>query len=179
MNMKPNGCSQERIDDFLNSSSVTLDAHDLFAHLDACEACRQHMEFRAAQREFWTDAVELLKPNEFDLASSSVYSAATKRSQQPTPDATIQRVIDSLAPTDDPNRIGRLGGYEVTGVVGHGGMGVVLKAIDPALDRVVAIKVMAPHLANNATARKRFFREAKAAATVLHPNVISDSLRFL
>ena len=51
-------------------------------------------------------------------------------------------------------------------------MGVVLKAVDPSLDRVVAIKVMAPHLANNATARKRFSREAKAAAAVLHPNVI-------
>ena len=51
-------------------------------------------------------------------------------------------------------------------------MGVVLKAVDPALDRTVAIKVMAPHLANNGTARKRFAQVAKAAAAVLHPNVI-------
>jgi serine/threonine protein kinase len=127
---------------------------------------------KAAERQYWTDAEELLKPNELDSAVSFIYSAETNRARHPEPDATIQRVIDSLAPTDDPNRIGRLAGYEVTGIIGLGGMGVVLKAIDTALDRVVAIKVMAPHLANNATARKRFSREAKAAATVLHPNVI-------
>jgi serine/threonine protein kinase len=172
MNMRNNGCNQQRIEDFLNSRSVTLDEPELLAHLDSCEDCRKQMELKAAEREYWSDAEELLKPKEFDNAVSSIYSTATGRSRHPTPDATIQCVIDSLAPTDDPNRIGRLAGYEVTGVIGLGGMGVVLKAIDPALDRVVAIKVMAPHLANNATARKRFSREAKAAATVLHPNVI-------
>ena len=51
-------------------------------------------------------------------------------------------------------------------------MGVVLKGIDASLDRVVAIKVMAPRLANNELARQRFAREAKAAAAVHHPNVI-------
>ena len=52
-------------------------------------------------------------------------------------------------------------------------MGVVLKAIDKSLDRVVAIKVLAPHLAASGSARKRFAREAKAAAAVLHSNVIA------
>ena len=69
--------------------------------------------------------------------------------------------------------LGRLGGYEVSGVVGAGGMGVVLKAVDKSLDRTVAIKVLAPHLATSGAARKRFAREAKAAAAVLHPNVIA------
>ena len=69
--------------------------------------------------------------------------------------------------------LGRMGGYEVSGVVGSGGMGVVLKAVDRSLDRVVAIKVLAPHLAATGAARKRFAREAKAAAAVLHPNVIA------
>ena len=52
-------------------------------------------------------------------------------------------------------------------------MGVVLKASDQSLDRTVAIKVLAPHLASSGAARKRFAREAKAAAAVLHPNVIA------
>ncbi len=82
-------------------------------------------------------------------------------------------VLDSLGPTDDPESLGRIGGYEVIGVVGAGGMGVVLKAHDRSLDRIVAIKVMAPHLASSGSARKRFAREAKAAAAVLHPNVIA------
>ena len=83
-----------------------------------------------------------------------------------------QNVIDSLAPSEDPRMLGRLGNYEVSGVVGAGAMGVVLKATDPSLDRAIAIKVLSPHLASSGAARKRFAREAKAAAAVLHSNVI-------
>ena len=68
--------------------------------------------------------------------------------------------------------LGRLGTYEVVGVIGSGGMGVVLKAFDSALNRYVAIKVLAPHLGSSGAARKRFSREAQAAAAVVHDNVI-------
>lgn len=81
-------------------------------------------------------------------------------------------VLNQLDSSEYPNHLGRLGTYEVTGVIGVGGMGVVLKAMDPSLDRVVAVKVMSPRLSHNENARKRFAREAKAAAAVLHPNVI-------
>jgi serine/threonine protein kinase len=52
-------------------------------------------------------------------------------------------------------------------------MGVVLKAHDPRLNRVVAIKVLSPALASNAAARKRFLREAQAAAAVTHDHVVA------
>src|SRR5437899_12585380 len=52
-------------------------------------------------------------------------------------------------------------------------MGIVLKAMDESLDRVVAIKVLSPHYAANATARKRFVREAKAVAAVTHEHVVT------
>ena len=68
--------------------------------------------------------------------------------------------------------LGRWGTYEVVGVVGTGGMGVVLKALDAALNRYVAIKVLAPHLGSSGAARKRFSREAQASAAVVHDNVI-------
>ena len=51
-------------------------------------------------------------------------------------------------------------------------MGVVFKGFDRELNRSVAIKFLAPHLAHSGTARKRFEREARAAAAVVHPNVI-------
>jgi WD40 repeat protein len=80
--------------------------------------------------------------------------------------------LDFLTPSQKPGSLGRLGHYEVLEVVGQGGMGVVLRAFDEVLHRVVAIKVMAPHLATNATARKRFIREAQAAAAVRDEHVV-------
>src|SRR5262249_54877775 len=68
--------------------------------------------------------------------------------------------------------LGRIGHYHVLAVNGRGGMGMVLKAFDKELQRVVAIKVMAPHLAATGMARKRFRREAQAAAAVRDEHVI-------
>lgn len=81
--------------------------------------------------------------------------------------------LDFLAPAEDPHSLGRIGGYSVTEIIGRGGMGIVLKARDASLDRVVAIKVLAPELASNATARKRFLREARTAAAVTHQHIVT------
>jgi serine/threonine protein kinase/WD40 repeat protein len=78
-----------------------------------------------------------------------------------------------LCPTDQPGLLGTLGNYEVQEVIGQGGMGVVLKAYEPALCRQVAIKVLSPPLAGSATARRRFRREAQAAAAVCHDHVVA------
>src|SRR5215831_13759967 len=64
-----------------------------------------------------------------------------------------------------------LGKYHITTVLGQGAMGVVLKARDPMIERDVAIKVLADHLAADATALGRFLAEAKAAGKINHPNV--------
>ncbi len=81
--------------------------------------------------------------------------------------------LDFLTPSDKPGSLGRLGHYEVQEVVGRGGMGVVLRAFDETLHRVVAVKVMAPQLATAATARRRFAREARAAAAVRDEHVVN------
>ena len=168
--MKTNQCEQQRIDAFLQSESVWIET-DLAEHLEKCDHCRDYMSAQTADPDQWTEARELLRPSEFDVAGTTEFSVGghvrTYATSRP-----IQAVLDLLAPSDDPQRLGRLGHYEISGVVGAGGMGVVLKAIDPSLDRVVALKVLAPHFTNNDTARRRFAREAKAAAAVLHPNVI-------
>src|SRR5262249_57581566 len=62
--------------------------------------------------------------------------------------------------------------YEVLEVVGRGGTGVVLRARDTKLLRVVAVKALAPPLAASGTARRRFVREARAAAAVRDEHVI-------
>jgi hypothetical protein len=100
-------------------------------------------------------AIDELKDNPADLGPDDEFS------------------LDFLSPSDRPECLGRLGPYEVSESVGRGGMGVVLKALDPSLNRVVAIKVMTPQLATSGAARRRFAREARAAAAVSHEHVVT------
>jgi predicted Ser/Thr protein kinase len=63
-------------------------------------------------------------------------------------------------------------GYRIEGIAGRGGMGVVYRARDEGLDRVVALKFIAPELASAPGFRERFTAESKTAASLDHPNVI-------
>jgi serine/threonine protein kinase len=99
--------------------------------------------------------------------------AAVPPAKLKDPAATQAESLQYLQPPDKPGSLGRLGHYDVQAIVGHGGMGVVLKAFDDKLHRVVAIKVMAVEWAANATARQRFIREARAAAAICHEHVVT------
>jgi serine/threonine-protein kinase len=69
--------------------------------------------------------------------------------------------------------IGRnIGRYRILEELGSGGMSVVYKGLDTALDREVAVKVLHPHLANKSESRRRLAREAKAVARLHHPNIL-------
>ena len=61
--------------------------------------------------------------------------------------------------------------FVILGDVARGGMGIVYRALDPALDRLVALKVLAPPLADDAVSRQRFNREATAVSRLKHPNL--------
>ena len=65
-----------------------------------------------------------------------------------------------------------LGGYRVDALIARGGMGVVYRATHLALDRPVALKVIARHLADDEAFRERFLRESRLAARLDHPNVV-------
>ena len=77
-----------------------------------------------------------------------------------------------LSPASHPELLGRIGRYDVERLIGSGGMGVVFKAHDSELNRPVAIKILAPYLSSSGPARKRFAREARAAAAVVHEHVV-------
>ena len=63
-------------------------------------------------------------------------------------------------------------GHRIESLVGRGGMGMVYRAVQLELERVVALKVIAPELLDDDDVRTRFLAEARAAASVDHPNVI-------
>ncbi|HEY6338144.1 MAG TPA: protein kinase [Candidatus Sulfotelmatobacter sp.] len=69
-----------------------------------------------------------------------------------------------------PKKIGK---YDVVDVIGKGGMGIVYRAKDPFLDRMVAIKIMTISYADSPDLLERFYREAKATAHLQHPNIVT------
>ncbi len=88
-------------------------------------------------------------------------------------DEDEEDALDFLEPTTKPGSLGRLSHYEVLEILGRGGFGTVVKAFDEKLHRMVAIKIMARGLAATSPARKRFLREARAAAAIRHENVVN------
>jgi len=73
----------------------------------------------------------------------------------------------------DPLIATTLGGCEIIELIGSGGMGLIYRARQLSLDRLVALKVLSPKLANNSIFVKRFQREARAISRVSHPNILA------
>jgi len=170
MNHDPTTCDPERIELFLQQRLSRAEQIAFELHLDDCEDCRRRLKATAASEEVWGGVEDFLRDQPLppdDLLSEDFGSATGENTS--SGQATI---LNLLAPTDDDRMLGRWGTYEVMGVVGTGGMGVVLKAFDAALNRYVAIKILAPHLGSSGSARRRFSREAQASAAVVHDNVI-------
>jgi serine/threonine protein kinase/regulation of enolase protein 1 (concanavalin A-like superfamily) len=80
--------------------------------------------------------------------------------------------LDYLQPSARPDSLGRIGHYEILEVLGKGGFGIVFRAFDETLQRVVAVKVLSAQIAATSPARKRFLREARSSAKVRHENVV-------
>jgi serine/threonine-protein kinase len=158
MNTRSSPCDPDRLqllaDDLLSAQEVA----ELEEHISDCPQCRVTLDGLAGG-DGWAEAVRhnlRAGPTEFE-----------------SPDDDGEWSLSFLAPSDWPDSLGRLGTYEIKGVLGRGGMGIVLKAFDPALNRNVAIKVLSAPLANCGAARRRFLREARAAAAVVHLHVVS------
>ena len=155
-------CNPTDVQRFLEGSLSESEQSAFEENLNQCDYCCSLLEESTADRSTWADVSKNLS------ASPELLTLTTKDCKK------LRDVsLDFLGPTDDPHMMGRFAGYEIAGVIGIGGMGIVLKGFDRPLNRFVAIKVLLPHFASSAAARKRFAREARAAAAVVHDNVIA------
>lgn len=167
MKSKTSLCDERTIQLFLAEQLGEEQQAEFERHLDVCEGCAAALRDATATQDEWADVCDSLQSADFPAASSGGIESSKPSRQRES------ACLSFLSATDDPHMLGRFAGYEIAGVIGYGGMGIVLKAFDAALHRFVAIKVLAPHLATSGAARKRFAREAQAAAAVTHDNVIA------
>ena len=147
---------------------------DLAAHLAECPACQTRLE-ELAGGSSWLETRAKAHAAAKQPVSDSLHQAmqALESRSDSAPLETASPVkLDFLQPWDQPGVLGRFGPYEVLEQVAAGGMGIVLKARDPGLNRIIALKILPPALAANSLARARFIREARAAAAVVHEHVV-------
>lgn len=153
----------------------------LAEHLNQCESCRDQLELMAADAEQWTSIRRtLLKESSSGHprlpAGPSNLSTHSGADDHDLLETGLLKpsdfIVEFLQPSDHADSIGRLGSIEIRQFIGQGAHGVVLKGYQPELNRLVAVKVLAPHLASVVAARKRFAREARATAAIVHPNVM-------
>jgi serine/threonine protein kinase len=134
-------------------------------------ACEGQPELRvrveSLLRSFDDPGSFMARPVSDELGATRIHLDSKERTNADVGD------LNFLEPCETPGRMGKLDAYEIMEVIGRGGMGVVLKALDTKLQRIVAIKVLAPQMATNSMAVKRFLREARAAAAVSHDHVIT------
>ena len=161
----------------------------LTEHISSCAGCQDRMESLAAGGDpLLTTVVRACRQERtpshsamwpalsavaLEVASTGDYSRNGDTPSGAEPVSAGDLDLKFLQATGDSTLIGRLGVFDIKRVVGRGGMGVVLQGYDPHLQRDVAVKVLDPQLADNEVARKRFCREARAAAAVTHDNLVA------
>src|SRR5262249_48030508 len=142
----------------------------------AAAAVRTHVDYCMGCQETLAEIRRSLGLAEPITRDAEQLAQTTDLPPQPHPRRPgLEDVLElpMLAPSTDPKVIGRIAAYEISGVLGRGGMGIVLDAFDTVLHRRVAIKVLSPQLATSQTAHRRFLREARAAAGINHVTVVT------
>ncbi len=139
-----------------------LTAHEragVAAHVAECSACKQEWGLDQESQDLHT-AAEVLD------AHNSVKDAVMAR----ITGSETGHPLDAAAERQDGPE--KLDGYELLGKLGRGGMGVVYKARQISVDRIVAVKILPQRLSHNEVYLERFFREARSAARMNHSNIV-------
>lgn len=157
---------RETLNDYLHDR-LDADTQEVTQHIEVCEQCQAHVERLVTDDVTWEEVGELLRE---PIANGGEHRSDDFEFESEAKDRSSW--IQFLQPSDASGSIGRFARFEVHQILGRGGMGIVMEATDTSLGRRCAVKVLAPELATSAAARKRFSREAKSAAAVVHPHVV-------
>lgn len=175
-------CNNELLKQSLSEQLSELQEEQLAQHLNHCSECREALERLAGEPTSWqvvenalkhehhsgsSFAAKLSPRDSTDVASSDDVDALDSHTIRPS-----DFIVDYLQPSENKDALGKVGQIEIQQFIGQGAHGVVLKGYQAELNRRVAVKLMAPHLASVVAARKRFAREARAAAAIVHPNIM-------
>jgi serine/threonine-protein kinase len=155
-----------RLQDFIDERVDETVEAEVLDHIGSCSKCQAAMERLSARQDVWSDIKNNLDEDRLNTIGCETQDLHEDLSR----DMTF--IKDFLAPTDDPTKIGRLGSYEVCGIIGRGSAGIVVKALDTRLHRFVAIKILAPVYSSNGSARRRFEREGRSIASVQDDHII-------
>ncbi|MCP5549692.1 MAG: serine/threonine protein kinase [Akkermansiaceae bacterium] len=149
--------------DGAESASETVETH-----LSTCEKCRARMEALAEV----PGTIGFLAAGETHAELDTAIERLVADGR-PAARITARELSARFAAPEREGSLGRLGDdLEILEIIGQGGMGVVLRALDTALDREVAVKLLHPAFAENADLVRRFREEARAVAALDHENVV-------
>jgi serine/threonine protein kinase/tetratricopeptide (TPR) repeat protein len=148
------------------------------AHLDSCKACQTALDDLVGEELYgWKPASGHFAAARAAGPVGPAYERAHQRAVEALnsfggEDSVPIRLEEMLNPPRVAGDLGALGDYRIRAVIGHGGMGVVFEAVDPTLDRTVALKALRAS-PSDTRARQRFVREAQTAAKVKHDHVVT------
>src|SRR5436190_590375 len=133
-----------RLRDLLDGHLPEGDQAELNQHLNACPQCQQALEGLVAGQESWAGAAQQLRRESPELEAGLQRIMEEVKVDPPGAETRTEPSAEDfslafLSPPTNPEHLGRLGPYDVLEVIGRGGMGMVLKAFDPSLRRVVAV----------------------------------------
>src|SRR5262249_26743091 len=171
--------STEMMAELLRGEISEEEAGRLGEHLMVCTACQAQVDRVSDRPELrsraWVGAAQASLDEEQPGLSQLLARLRMDRTRDTSSSrGTVEpdtATLEFLAPPRHPGDLGTLGPYRVLAELGRGGMGIVLLAYDPELERTVAIKVLPPHRADE-RARARFVREARAAAGLNHDHIV-------
>lgn len=174
MTIRSGHCDEADLFMLLDGSEDSAGYRQASSHVDACAECQRRLTDLSGDANYWLAQRDMLRPLADDDPESRMFqryrsAESTTWSRSAVDESTVKALLEAAA---HPEMLGRLGRYEIERIIGTGGMGIVMKGFDSELNRPVAIKLLAPHLARVGAARQRFAREARAAAAVVHEHVV-------